>query len=98
MNGHLDCFHVLTIVNVYCCHNDIGVHLSFQGGSVGKESACNAGDPGSISRLGRSPGEVNGNPTPVFLLGESHEERSMVGYSLWGHKKSVTTEQLNLPS
>ena len=30
--------------------------------SVGKESACNAGDPGSIPGLGRSPGEGNGNP------------------------------------
>ena len=30
--------------------------------SVGKESACNAGDLGSISGLGRSPGEGNGNP------------------------------------
>ena len=29
----------------------------FPGGSAGKESACNAGDPGSIPRLGRSPGE-----------------------------------------
>ena len=30
--------------------------------SVGKESACNAGDPGLISGLGRSSGEGNGNP------------------------------------
>ena len=30
--------------------------------SVSKESACSAGDPGSIPRLGRSPGEGNGNP------------------------------------
>ena len=32
------------------------------GGSDGKESACNAGGPGSIPRLGRSSGEGNGNP------------------------------------
>ena len=32
------------------------------GGSDGKESACNAGHPGSIPGLGRSPGEGNGNP------------------------------------
>ena len=32
------------------------------GGSVGKESACNAGDPGSIPGLGRSTGEGSGNP------------------------------------
>ena len=34
----------------------------FPGGSDGKESACNAGDLGLISGLGRSPGEGNGNP------------------------------------
>ena len=36
--------------------------LGFPGSSVGKESACNAGDPGSISELGRSPGEGVGYP------------------------------------
>ena len=30
--------------------------------SAGKESACNAGDPGSIPGLGRAPGEVKGYP------------------------------------
>ena len=34
----------------------------FPGGSEGKASACNAGDPGSVSRSGRYPGEGNGNP------------------------------------
>ena len=36
------------------------------GGSVGKESVCNAGDPGSIPGLGRSPGEGNGNLLQYF--------------------------------
>ena len=36
--------------------------LIFPGGSDGKASACNAGDPGSIPGSGRSPGEGNGNP------------------------------------
>ena len=36
--------------------------LGFPGGSDGKASACNAGDPGSIPGSGRSPGEGNGNP------------------------------------
>ena len=36
--------------------------LGFPHNSVGKESACNAGDPGSIPRLGRSPGEGIGCP------------------------------------
>ena len=37
-------------------------------GSDGKESACNAGDPGSIPGLGRSPGEGNGNPLQYSCL------------------------------
>ena len=36
--------------------------MGFPYSSVSKESACNAGDPGSIPGLGRSPGEGNGNP------------------------------------
>ena len=36
--------------------------LGFPGGSSGKESACNAGDPISILGSGRFPGEKNGNP------------------------------------
>ena len=36
--------------------------MGFPGGSESKLSACNAGDPGSIPRSGRSPGEGNRNP------------------------------------
>ena len=36
--------------------------LGFPGGTDDKESACHAGDPGSIPGLGRYPGEGNGNP------------------------------------
>ena len=36
--------------------------------SVGKESACNAGDPGSITGRERSPGEGNGNPPQCSCL------------------------------
>ena len=39
------------------------MYMGFPGGSDGKESACNAADPGSIPEQGRSPGEENG-----FLL------------------------------
>ena len=41
----------------------------FPGGSDGKESAWNAGDPGSIPGLGRSPGEGNGYPLQYSCLG-----------------------------
>ena len=38
------------------------------GGSVGKESACNAGDPGSVPGSGRSPGGGDGNPLQYSCL------------------------------
>ena len=37
-------------------------------------------------------------PTPAFLLGEFHGQRSLVGYSPWGHKESDTTERLSILS
>ena len=43
--------------------------MGFPRSSVGRESTYNAGDPGSIPGLGRSPGEGNGNPLQ-FLPGE----------------------------
>ena len=47
------------------------VTLGFPCGSDGKASACNAGDLGSIPRLGRSPGEGNGNPLQYSCLENS---------------------------
>ena len=44
------------------------IHLGFPGGSEGKESVCNAGDLGSISGSGRSPGEGNGYPLQYSCL------------------------------
>ena len=43
--------------------------MDYPGGSVGKESACNAGDGDSILGSGRSPGEGNGNPLQYSCLG-----------------------------
>ena len=42
--------------------------MGFHGGSDGKASACNAGDPGSIPGLGQSPGEGNGYPLQYSCL------------------------------
>ena len=42
------------------------------------------------------PGEEANIPTPVFLPGEFHGQRSGVNYSPWGPKESDTTEQLTL--
>ena len=48
--------------------NNYKQRMGFSDGSDNKESACNAGDPGSIPGLGRSPGEGNGNSHQYFCL------------------------------
>ena len=50
--------------------------MGFPYSSVEKESACNAGDPGLIPRLGRSPGEGNGNPPQYSCLENLMERRA----------------------
>ena len=69
--------------------------MRFPGGSDGKESACNAET--WVQSLGwEDPLERGQLPTPVFLPGEFHGQRSLVGYSPWGHKESNIAEQLSL--
>ena len=68
------------------------VFLGFPGGSEGKESACNAGDLGLIPGLGRSLEGGHGNPLQYSCLENPHGQRSLAGYSPWGHKESDTTE------
>ena len=67
----------------------------FPGSSAGKESACNAGDPGLIPGLGKSPGGGHGNPLQYFCLENPHGQRSLAGYSPWGCKESNMTERLS---
>ena len=71
------------------------VLFGFPGSSEGKESSCNARDLSLIPGLGRSPGEGNGNPLQNSCLENSHGQRSLAGYSPWGHKELDTTEQLH---
>ena len=56
------------------------------GGSDGKESSCNAGDPGLISGLGRSPGRGNGYPLQYCCLETSMDRGAWRATfpSLWG--------------
>ena len=61
-----------------------------------KNPPTNAGDTGSILRLGKNPWRRKWQPTPVFLPGESHGQRSLAGYSPWDHKESDTTERLSM--
>ena len=51
--------------------------------------------PGFHPWVGKFPWRRAWQPTPVFLPGESHEQRSREGYSLRGHKESDRTEQLS---
>ena len=70
--------------------------MGVPGGSVVKDSLAkegDTGDSGSIPESRRSPEEV-WQPTPVFLPGEAHGQRSLVGCSPWGHKESDTTAPL----
>ena len=50
--------------------------MGFPGGSDGKESACNAGNLGSIPGSGRSPGEGNGNPLQYSCLENSMDREA----------------------
>ena len=70
--------------------------LETRSGSDSKESACSAGDPGSVPQSGRSLGGREWLPTPVFLPGEFHEQRSLVGYSPWVAKSQTLTETKRL--
>ena len=58
-------------------------------GSDSKESACNAGDPGSTPGLGRSPGEGNGNPLQYSCL-ENPMDREAWQATVHGVAKSRT--------
>jgi len=66
--------------------------MGLPGGSDDKESACNVEYLGSIPGLGRFPGGEHGNPLQYSCLENSHGQRSLVGYSPWGHKGSDMTE------
>ena len=64
---------------------------------VVKNPPANAGvrrDTGSIPGLGRFPWRGAWQPTPVFLPGKSHGQRSLVGYSPQGHKELDVTEAM----
>ena len=61
--------------------------LGFPGGSVGKESAYNAGDLGSIPGSERSPGEGNGSPLQYSCL-----ENPMDGGAWWATTQGVAKE------
>ena len=68
--------------------------VGFPGGSDGKATACNAGDPASIPGLGRSPGEGNDNPLQYSCL-ENSMDGGAGGLQSVGSQESDTTERLH---
>ena len=68
--------------------------MGYPGGSDGKASACNAGEPGSIPGSRRSPGEGNG--TSLSILTRKIPWTEEPGrLQPWGHKESDMTERLH---
>ena len=62
------------------------LHMGFPHSSVSNKSSWNAGDPGLIIGLWRSPGEGNGNPLQYSCLGNPMDRRSLAGYSPWSRR------------
>ena len=78
------------------CHDEGSI--PFPGGTNSKEPACQCGrqkrhklDPWIREILCRREWQ----PTPVFLPGQFHGQRSLTGYSSWGYKELDMTEQLS---
>ena len=99
----MGCFHVLAIINnaimnIWCmylfklvfpfCFIYISRSKGFSGGSDGKESACHAGDPGSIPASGRSPGKGKGYPLHYSCLGNPMDRGAW-----WATVHGVTKSQ-----
>ena len=70
----------------------------FPGDPVVKNLPAGAGDAGDMGliRVRKIPCRRKWQPTPVFLPGKCHGQRSPADYSPWGHKESDMTEQLTL--
>ena len=67
--------------------HDLAIEQGFPGSSDGKESACNAGDRGSIPGSGSSPGEGNGNPLQYPCLKNSMDGDNPVRLQSMGSQR-----------
>ena len=92
MGSHSACFkETVLVAEIVICDikamykREFILLLLLLGGSDVKESAWNVD-------LGKIPCRRKWQPTPIFLPGEFHGQRSLAGYSLWGCRESDTTE------
>ena len=74
-----------------CC-----LPCDFPGGSDGKRICLQFGRPGLNPWVGKIPWRRKWQPTPVFLPGESHRQRNLMGCSPWDCKESDVTERLTV--
>ena len=74
----------------------LAMSVGFPNGSDSKESACNAGDPGSIPGRG-DPLEKRMTIHSSILAWRIPWTEELVAYSLWGRKEANTTERVTLP-
>ena len=75
------------------------VYMDFLDGSDGKEYSCQCRRPGFNQNnpwVEKIPWRKEWLLTPIFLPVKFHGQRSLMGYSPWGHKESDMTEQLKL--
>ena len=84
------------VIKGLCDNSYIRRKTGFLGGSLVKNLTANGGDRRCRfdSWVGKIPWRRKWLSPPVFLPGEFHGQRSLEGYSSWGHKESATTKQL----
>ena len=82
--------------NVKTFKRGVVVYRGFPGGSDGEESACNAGDPGLIPGLERSPGEGNGNPLQCSCLENSMDRGAWRVQSLGSQRVGLSDSHRQL--
>ena len=102
-HGHLGCLHVLAILSNFMMSIFVTwlITRSLTGSGSGKETTCQCRRRkrrGFDSWVGKIPWRRKWQSTPVFLPGEFHGWRTLVGYSPWGCKDPDTTEVAQQPA
>ena len=84
----------LSIYTYMCVYAFLHIYMGFPGSSAGKESTCNAGDPGSTPGLGRFPRGGHRNPLQYSCL-ENSMDRGAWKATVHGVAKSQMAERLS---